>query len=474
MYWLVGAIAAAVVMTAAPEDASAQKRIAVLEIEGARSGKLRNALVKLIQTEHKVISARTYKKAAKKLKANKLSPPHVSKVAARVEADGVLEGMIVAEDDRYVLKLRLHEGMSGKTVKKLALKLNSPKLSAKMKTKLADRLLAAIDDLPFLEAEDIEEEEPDDIEEDDEEGFIEADASEVAAMDDEDDEGFDDDMDGDDMERDDEMSIPRDKSQLARNGVVNIRAGLSVTGRTLSFTFREGFVEAPLGYEGPMAAGAYASGELYPMAMDAEKKKKGKVANLGIGFEFDRVMGLETAVDAGGGMVSNLITEQQHYAVGVRYRHNFGTTATSPTVVIGANYNQMKFAFDNPMELYIDMPQTTYTYYDPGAAVRWPLNDKMALHVAGSVMLVTDTGEIQAAEQYGRATVTGFDGEAGVEYLATEQITVRATGRYQAIGFSFEGDGDESNGRDGDVTTVDVGGALDKYMGATVTVGYLF
>ena len=472
MHWLVAAFSAVVVVAAGPKQASAQKRIAVLDIEGARSAKLRDSLVKLIETEHKVISARTYDKAADALKAGKLSPGHVAKVAAKVEADGVLEGMIVADEGNYVLRLRLHEGLSGKTVKKLALRLKKPALSASMKEKLADRLLAAIEELPFLESEAIEDDEPED-----EEGFLEADASDVAEIDGDDaddDEGGDDMGDGDEMDVADDVKIPRDMTQLARTAAMTIRAGLSVTSRTLSFTYRDGFAEAPLGYEGPMAAGAFVAGEFYPMAMDAKKTNKGKIANVGIGVEFDRAVGLETTVVDGAMVEQVLATQQQHYAVGVRYRHNFGTTATSPTLILGASYNSMTFAFDNPMDLLVDMPQTAYTFYDPGATLRYPLNEKMAVNASAKVMLITDTGDIQAAEQYGTATVTGFDAEAGLEYMATEQITVCGTARYRAIGFEFDGDGDQSNARDGDAATIDVGGASDKYIGATFTVGYLF
>ena len=84
---------------------AAKKRVVVLDVEGARNKKLENSLAELVGEEAKVLPSADYRKAAKKLKATKLSPDHVAKVAAAIEADGVLESLIIAEDGRYVLRL---------------------------------------------------------------------------------------------------------------------------------------------------------------------------------------------------------------------------------------------------------------------------------------------------------------------------------------------------------------------------------
>ncbi|MEM9490118.1 MAG: hypothetical protein AAGC55_13300, partial [Myxococcota bacterium] len=62
----------------------------------------------------------------------------------------------------------------------------------------------------------------------------------------------------------------------------------------------------------------------------------------------------------------------------------------------------------------------------------------------------------------------------GVRVMATESIMIAANASYTAIGFDFDSVGDLSNGRDGDPTTADVGGALDRYIGGNVAVGYSF
>ena len=89
-------------------------------------------------------------------------------------------------------------------------------------------------------------------------------------------------------------------------------------------------------------------------------------------------------------------------------------------------------------------------------------------------MLVTDTGPIQSAMQYGSATVLGFEGSFGGDYAITKNIFARATFRIETIGLSFQGKGNMTNMRDGDPTSIDVGGARDTYFGGTATVGYLY
>ena len=75
--------------------ASAQKRIVVLEIEGSRSDGLRDSITRLIRP-HKSLNDNTYRNAARRLRAPKLNPKSVAKVARYLEADGIIDGMLVA------------------------------------------------------------------------------------------------------------------------------------------------------------------------------------------------------------------------------------------------------------------------------------------------------------------------------------------------------------------------------------------
>jgi hypothetical protein len=53
-------------------------------------------------------------------------------------------------------------------------------------------------------------------------------------------------------------------------------------------------------------------------------------------------------------------------------------------------------------------------------------------------------------------------------------VFARAAFRYETISLAFNGDGTQSNARDGDPMTIDVQGARDSYIGGFATVGFVY
>jgi hypothetical protein len=148
-----------------------------------------------------------------------------------------------------------------------------------------------------------------------------------------------------------------------------------------------------------------------------------------------------------------------------------------PTIFASIRYNRSKFVIDKmaaPAGVTVDIPNTDYTYVDPGLAIRYPMSPKLALVGGVRFDLITNTGEMQQPDQYGAATVYGFDLDAGGDYTLNKQWFVHAGLKLSTIGFTFKGNGMLSNNRDGDPTTIDVQGARDTYYGAVVTAGYLY
>ncbi|RMH39378.1 MAG: hypothetical protein D6689_16815, partial [Deltaproteobacteria bacterium] len=141
---LVLSAAALVGLAGQPAPAAAGKRIAVLEIEGARSDALRKQVASVVSRRHRVLSPRQYHRAARKAHATRLRPIDVRRVAALLDADGIVEGMLVAEDRGYVLRLRLREGKTGRTVRKFTVFLREPRMPKKIRAQLADKMYAAI------------------------------------------------------------------------------------------------------------------------------------------------------------------------------------------------------------------------------------------------------------------------------------------------------------------------------------------
>jgi hypothetical protein len=507
---LVGIAAIAAALLVAPPLAAAQKRIVVLEVEGARNGALRGSLVEIVGEENRVIDGAKYTRLAKRMKAGKLTPENVALVAAKLEADGVIESMIVADRDRYMLRIRVREGATGRTIKKLAIKLKKPALSRGMQAQLSERLLDSIDGLRFNDAElDFEPESgaPDD---EDDEVDEEKPANEtpagmaskksrgdrmadrrVASLDDEDgdivdedeeDEGDDDD-DDDDLD-DDEAPRPSRAGGVKRGatkpmaaavhrrrGAMSLTAGVTVMTRELTFTTRPDMINAPQGYTGPPAPAARVAGELYPLAIDSSRT--GLAANIGIGFELDHVIGLQTQVDSGG-MAVNLPTNEMRYSAGLRMRHAFGSKPTHPSIKLSANYSRLEFAVQKQEGVAIDLPNTSYTYFDPGLELRVPFTARVAMIAGARAMLMRSAGEVQQDDQYGTAKITGYDAGGGFEVAWSPRLVFQLAARYMAIGYEFQGDGEMSNNRDGDPMSIDVGGALDRYISGSLTAGYLF
>jgi hypothetical protein len=102
----------------------------------------------MIKEQYKVMEGSSYRDAARRLRAEKLTPTNVKKVCGYLEVDGVVDGTIVKEDGRYKFTLRLRSAVTGAISKKIPMFINQPSLSQNMSDQLEERLLSAIADLP--------------------------------------------------------------------------------------------------------------------------------------------------------------------------------------------------------------------------------------------------------------------------------------------------------------------------------------
>tara|TARA_R110002095_G_scaffold158254_2_gene137199 strand:+ start:405 stop:1187 length:783 start_codon:yes stop_codon:yes gene_type:complete len=255
-----------------------------------------------------------------------------------------------------------------------------------------------------------------------------------------------------------------------------VMAGASVKKRTLTFTSAPELDTPPPGYASGTVPGVYISGTVYPLAFgdksSTSKQQKDPTKNIGITFLYDKVLSIATNVQEGE-VITPVPTNQVRFGVGAVYRMMLGEKESSPSVEFMAGYNRSKFFISKGMSpIAIDVPNTEYEWIDPGARGRLPVGDKAAVHLEVHALLVMNAGEIQLPEQYGGSTITGADVDAGVEYWLTNKYLIRLGVRYTALGFSFVGNGDETD-RNNDGET-DVGGALDSYLGGYATVGAAF
>ena len=523
--WIIAGMAIALVFLAIPRVASAERNIAFLDIEGERAGTLRRSIEKLVRAKNKLISARQYRKAAG-ADGDRLTPSRIARVAARAGIDGVLVGNLTQENGTFVLRLRLHAGKDGKSAqRRLKIKLKKPRLTPELEKALKQWLDKKIDGLPEVERvkEDREDRGDRDVpdtkridpperpiartrpaksnksdksdrsddkndDRDDSDKSDDSDDSDkapaprerkVAEMRrDKDDDGDDDDDDDNDSGDDDDefadMTPAMVRATYSEGRIasetIQLAVGSSFTTRTLAFSYRGGLADPPKNYESPLASGVYAVGEFYPLARAGSAAGK-----FGIAVDFDRVIGLKTAIDNNQANLAD--TTVMRFGAGIRFRQRFGQSANRPTIKVGVGAGQMMFTIDRSalMGRLLDVPDTKYTFVNPGLSLRVPIGNRVALDIGGSYLLILGAGPVTTAAEYGKATLTGFDAGASFEIMATRNILVRLAGSYTSVAYDFDDDAvaDQSNNRDGNPDK-DVFGALDRKITGNATLGYKF
>ncbi len=519
--WLV--VLAALVLWVGVAEAQ-RKRVVVLEFEGPNADKFRSAVIKVIKKKHTVLKTDKWNATADELDAAKITDKNVKKVAKKMRVDGVITGKVDKRRDEYIIKLKLRSGVSGDLVGgSISTKADGPRLDEKGQRDINDELVAVIDELESNSGGDDagEEDSPKKKKGDDDDGGkksgfgkkdddetnakrakkddppkeedppaedppAEEDKPKKRAKSDDDDDGGgkrkasrDDDDNG---RVDDDVEITDSKREL--NLSVSRRAidaviGLSFTRRNLNFTYASDLGDPPPGYkQGIPVAGALIDMTFYPMSFG--HKKKGPVTGIGVNVLYDKIIKINSQKRYSDVMnnpqTADLATSESRWQVGGVFRYPLGKKANSLVVGGGLSFGKQSFTVAQvlPNAQPTDIPNVSYTMFTPSAFVRFPALPKITFNLDVAFHAITNTGDIQTREQYGAATVSGYDLELGGDYMIKPNIFARASIRYQSIGFTFKGDPmAQSNTRDTDPDQ-DVTGAKDSYFGGTATIGYTY
>jgi opacity protein-like surface antigen len=247
---------------------------------------------------------------------------------------------------------------------------------------------------------------------------------------------------------------------------LDVVAGMSVTARQLTFKTRTGLADTPPAYKGAPVAGAMLDATIYPLAIG--HKRASMLNNFGLEVMYDRVISVNTKDPAG----KLYGSKETRFGIAGVFRYPFGHGATSPVIMATFGYSSQLFSIDSGA--LIGIPSVKYTILEPGAGLRLPVISRLILGVDAKLMAISDTGQIGDAMQYGAASVLGFEGAAGLDYMITRSVLVRAAFRYETIGYTFKFTGALTTGRDGDPTSRDIPGARDSYIGGMATVGYVY
>jgi len=239
--------------------------------------------------------------------------------------------------------------------------------------------------------------------------------------------------------------------------------GLSINMRKLAFTYANDIGTRPAGYQGKPVPGGFFDMTVYPLALG--HKRDDILTNIGFTGSYDQVLIVKSKDKAG----NELKSAQSRFSVGAVFRYPFSKSASSPVIGARVRYGQQSFKITQPAPL----PSVTYTIIDPGVFFRMPIGQKIVLDANAAFLAVTNTGQMQQADKYGAATVTGFEFNIGGDYNLTNTVFLRALFNYETIGYKFNG----AAGTGMLPTATDnqkVSGARDSYYGAIITGGYLF
>lgn len=490
-----------------PTVADAKPRVALAPIEGDSNGAIEDMVAELLDGDYSVSGPSQVRRKIDQLGLDeKMSEKDLKKLANELDAEAIVRGDVSSSGKHKVLHVRLF--VNGKRVKGFKVEFASTR-SEKVKSALKDKLLEklgggstdAVEEKPVKKKKAADEEttsddagaadetpvkkKTDDAASDDA-GSDEKPTKRKKTADDASADDADDPMAGKKSKKtasadedDEEVSASFTPSHggaselhSANRAAVRVDFGPSASSRSLTFTSRN-FEQAPKPYKNAIVPGGRIAGDIYPLAFG---NPNGIAAGIGVGGNYDKTIGLKLRSTAQLG--TQFPVDQSHWSIGLRFRIAFGSKPTSPTVTLRGGLFHRKFEVDRSelqMGNVIDLPDVMYVGYDPGVDMRFPLGTKyVSLILGGEAYLVTNTGGIQKLDSYGQARVTGGEGYGGLDISVTSRVAVRLVGEASQLGFAFTGNGEQANNRDGDPTTKDVGGAADRTVGGSLTVGVVY
>lgn len=480
-------------------------RIILLSVSGDGGGEYEDLLTDALADEHTVLDARAFDDAASRAGIEGYDPDALGQIARDLDADVVLDPLIAHDRRANVLTIRIR-GRDGTLWRKMTVTIAAHRLGRAGVRAVRERLLREIDTLigeegrgrrrddardrgrdraPAREADRVAER-PTARTLDRERA---ATRDRVAARD-PDDDGGDPDLgldqenpldrgDGSgpagDAERDASATTGRIRARRAANdprrAPLTIDAGPAAMNRNLTFTGQD-FAQMPRGYHGAFVPAARVTGELYPIGF---ANRASPAAGLGFYGDYARVLKLTTRSTEAANVA--LPTQQVRWEVGLRFRYAFGSKPSYPSVALSVGYGRRAFTVDRtPLSGQdLDLPDVDYEVITPGLTVRVPLGTaRFALLAGGRVLAVRSAGAIQSPNEYGAATLTGLDAEAGFDVVITRQIVLKARGELSRLGYDFTGNGAQTRNRDMDPSDQDIAGAADQWISASASVGFAF
>jgi tetratricopeptide (TPR) repeat protein len=237
--------------------------------------------------------------------------------------------------------------------------------------------------------------------------------------------------------------------------LAHIGGGASVVQRDLNYDMRSGFLQRPPQVR--TTAGALRiEGEIYALS------------GLGVAAIYDKT--LDHNVQPTGSSVLASVN-QAHYDVGLRYQHEI---LDSTTMVLGFGYVHRHYLIDRSnLKQPLDVPNVSYQAIAPMIGVRLQVATPIIVFAAINGMLILDAGPIQNPDSYGGGFAYGIEASSGAEYIMSRRFHVygRLAAEYSHIAVAFDDGNIMTAGRDAELSTKDINGAIDQSITVTLTIG---
>jgi hypothetical protein len=465
---------AAIVVTVVARVAEAKPKVAVAPFEGDDAGDVRDAVADALDGEEvDVIPKKEVVKALNKLGyEGELTEKQAKKLAKELEVDALVEAKFGKKGINKQLRFTVYAG--GKKRKGFKVTFNNED-NANFKSRLHDKLVDVIGLDSTKGGDDDTESKPRDVAK----GDDEVDKIHKKKGGDEGEEDKpkhkkkhgDDDGDSDpEVEAAVESVSPRNPTRTA----VRVDIGSSVQNRSLTFNERSKatFPQGPKDFHGSPVPGARIEGEIYPLAFG---NPDGIGGAFGLGGSYDRTLSLNLKTQAEPGVT--VPVKQYHWDIGLRVRLAIGHSDRAPSITLGFGYGKRAFSPDRSGLMdgkSLDIPSTAYQFFNPSLAFRVPFIRQVALVGSAKGILVSNAGPVQELSSYGRAKITGIEAMMGLDIIFAKHFGLRLAFELEQYGFSFVGNGQETNNRDGDPTSKDIGGMTDRSIGGSATLAVLY
>lgn len=236
----------------------------------------------------------------------------------------------------------------------------------------------------------------------------------------------------------------------SRHSPVEAWLGLRGINRGIRYTGDEDGVMRP--YDMPIGPSLTLGGEWYPGA----HLTNGALAHLGVTLKLEQSVFLRSAGPNG----ASFPTSESYWALGMRTRFPLGEGRLSLSAAIARHAFSVEA--EHPRDPAPDIATVAYTHGRFGADARAVMG-AVTLTFDGAYLLVLDPGEIAEAHWFPGTTAHGVEAAIGFMYPLGDTFHLRASidGRVYLLDF-----------HPNDASSRNVGGALDRFIGATVAIGW--